>query len=106
MKAFHGDEKIKKKYVDRVKAHAKADEIVKGQYWKNGKGCAVGCTIHSADHAAYQTELGIPQWMARLEDRIFEGLPNARAMQLNQAVIFQNVLDQCLSSLLKAQKNL
>ena len=80
MKAYHNDSKIKTKYVNRVKAHAKADQLVKGQYWKDGKGCAVGCTVHSGDHKSYETELGIPQWMAKLEDRIFEGLPNKRAM--------------------------
>jgi hypothetical protein len=81
MEAYHGDEAIKAKYVSRVKAHAEADEIVKGQYWQEGKGCAVGCTIHSGNHAAYETELGMPRWMAKLEDTIFEGLPNARAMK-------------------------
>ncbi len=42
MKAFKGKKEIKKKYLDRVIAHRKADEIVKGAYWENGKGCAVG----------------------------------------------------------------
>jgi hypothetical protein len=81
MIAFHGDKKIKAKYVARVRAHAKADEITKGVYWESGKGCAVGCTIHSGNHAAYETELGIPRILARLEDSIFESLPNARAMK-------------------------
>ena len=79
MLAYHNDPKIKKKYLARVCAHAKADEIVKGRYWEEGKGCAVGCTIHSGDHAAYQTELGIPEWLAQLEDTLFEGLPNGHA---------------------------
>lgn len=76
MLSFHGDQNIKDKYIARVKAHAAADEIRKGVYWENGKGCAVGCTIHSREHAAYETELGIPEEIARLEDGIFEGLPN------------------------------
>ena len=38
--AFHNDQKIKDKYIARVKAHQEADEIIKGKYWKNGKGCA------------------------------------------------------------------
>lgn len=76
MIAFHGDKQIKEKYLQRVKAHEKADEIIKGIYWENGKGCAVGCTIHSANHQAYETELGIPEALARLEDGIFESLPN------------------------------
>ena len=77
--AFHGDAAIKKKYLARVRAHAKADQIIKGQYWENGKGCAVGCTVHSDNHGAYQDELGIPEWLARLEDTLFEGLPNGHA---------------------------
>lgn len=79
LKAFHSDRKIKAKYLRRVRAHQKADEIIKGVFWKNGRGCAVGCTIHSSEHKAYETELGIPEWLARVEDTIFEGLPLDRA---------------------------
>jgi hypothetical protein len=81
MQAFHNDKKIQDKYLGRVRAHAKADEIIKGQHWQDGKGCAVGCTIHSGNHLAYETELGIPQWLAKLEDRIFDGLPNEMAKE-------------------------
>ncbi len=77
--SFHGDKEIKKKYVDRLKAHAKADELIKGSYWENGKGCAVGCTIHSNKHNAYEVELGLPEWLAFLEDQLFEGLSNKHA---------------------------
>jgi hypothetical protein len=79
MQAFHNKSEIQKEYLDRVIAHSKADEIIKGKYWEDGKGCAVGCTVHSSSHRAYETELGIPMWLARMEDRIFEGLPSARA---------------------------
>jgi hypothetical protein len=75
MIAFHGDKKIKAKYLRRVRAHAAADEIIKGQYWEGGKGCAVGCTIHSSYHGYYESELGIPEALAHLEDTIFENLP-------------------------------
>jgi len=74
--AYHNDKKIRTKYLSRVKLHYKMDEIISGTYWENGKGCAVGCTIHGNEHARYETELGIPQTLARLEDRIFEGLAN------------------------------
>jgi hypothetical protein len=77
--AFHGDPAIKKKYLARVRAHVKADEIIHGKYWEDGKGCAVGCTIHSDKHDAYETELGIPAQLAHLEDAIFEGLSNGEA---------------------------
>lgn len=74
LRAFHNDPKIKRKYLSRVRAHRKADEIIKGQYWQDGKGCAVGCTVHSDEHSAYETELGIPEWLAILEDTLFEGV--------------------------------
>ena len=85
--AFHNDPKVKEKYLDRVRAHRAADEIIKGKYWKNGKGCAIGCTIHSDSHAAYEKELGIPRILARLEDGIFENLPNGKAMVWPEAFL-------------------
>ena len=63
----------------QLRAHAAADEIVKGRYWEGGKGCAVGCTIHSGYHDKYESRFGIPQMLAWLEDCIFEGLPNGKA---------------------------
>jgi hypothetical protein len=77
--AYHNDPAIKSTLILQLAAHAEADQIVKGQYWQNGKGCAVACTIHSDDHSLYETTLGIPQMIARLEDTIFEGLPNRTA---------------------------
>jgi hypothetical protein len=81
MLAFHGDPKIKEKYLARVQAHRAADEVIKGQYWKNGKGCAVGCTIHGSEHSRYETELGIPVAIACLEDSLFEDLPNSESIK-------------------------
>ena len=75
MIAFYGLDAVKEHVLARVRAHRAADEIIHGRYWYGGKGCAVGCTVHSANHAAYETELGIPLILARLEDGIFEGLP-------------------------------
>jgi hypothetical protein len=62
--AFHGDPAIKAFYLGRVRAHRKADEIRHGFYWQGGKGCAVGCTLHSNSHTAYEDELGIPRILA------------------------------------------
>src|SRR6266571_816570 len=76
MKAFYNDPKIQKKYIDRVRAHQKADEIIQGKYWENGKGCAVGCIVEKPvnAHQALEKELQIPQMLGHLADRIFEGL--------------------------------
>ena len=79
MKAFHADAKIKSKYLKRVEDHQKADEIIHGTYWQDGKGCAVGCTIEGDQHQRYETELGIPESIARLEDFLFEGMKNGEA---------------------------
>jgi hypothetical protein len=76
MLAYHSDPAIKAHYLARVEGHAAADEIIKGQYWEAGKGCAVGCTVHGGSHCDFERELGIPQMLAWLEDVIFEGLPN------------------------------
>ncbi len=81
MKAFLNDVKIHKKFIDRLQQHYKLDEIIKGQYWENGKGCAVGCTVHSSSHISYEIELGIPEWIAKLEDKLFEGMPNEKSKE-------------------------
>ena len=81
MRAFHNDPAVRQKYLDRVEAHRKADELVHGQYWTGGRGCAVGCTIHSSDHRQYEAELGIPVEIAHLEDSLFERMPRANAQE-------------------------
>jgi hypothetical protein len=65
----------------RIKGHYDADEIVKGIYWENGKGCAVGCSLHSGNHKKGETEFGVPEPIWWLVDSIFEGLPNAEAKE-------------------------
>ncbi|MGH6683741.1 MAG: hypothetical protein ACRECA_07425, partial [Pseudolabrys sp.] len=77
--AFRNTEIKKPAILRQLRAHAKADQLIKGQYWQDGKGCAVGCTVHCGDHSLYERKFGIPQMLAYLEDRIFEGLPNLKA---------------------------
>ena len=93
LKAFHGNAQLKKDMVAEILNHQKQDQIIKGTYGKeNGiwKGCAVGCSIHSlnikygksidtGNHNAYETELGIPESLARLEDYLFETMPDDKA---------------------------
>ena len=79
MRAYHNDPAIKTAILAQLQAHHDADDIVKGVYWQAGKGCAIGCAIHGSDHALYEQRFGIPEMLARLEDRIFEGLPNAES---------------------------
>ena len=79
LRAFHNKPSVKRTYLSRVRVHAKADQIIHGTYWENGKGCAVGCTIHGSEHSKYETELGIPRILAKLEDVLFERMANGHA---------------------------
>ena len=85
MKAFKDTPISKEFIISEIKEHIKADRLVQGSYWTDGKGCAVGCSIRSAkiklkleikegDHSQYEKLMGIPEWLAHLQDRIFEGL--------------------------------
>jgi hypothetical protein len=79
--AYHNDPAEKVAILAQLAAHRAADELVKGIYWQDGKGCAVGCTIHGNDHSEYERRWNIAKILARLEDRIFEGLPNGIAKE-------------------------
>ena len=79
-------------FVDLMEGHREADRIVQGTYWENGRGCAVGCGLHSvraltglalshSDHAALAAQVGVPEVLERLQDRIFEGLPRELARE-------------------------
>jgi hypothetical protein len=93
MKPFHNKPKLKKMLLIEIEKHQKADEIAQGSYGgENGPWCAVGCAIHSlnvklnktyptGDHSVYETELGIPRVIAKLEDTIFEGLAPKEAKE-------------------------
>lgn len=89
--AFKDDPAIKDKLLERIGEHERRDAIIKGTYGElNGhfRGCAVGCSLHDWDtkevinsnmHALYPERLGLPAWLAYLEDRIFESLPEKEA---------------------------
>ena len=80
MLAYNNDESLKQSILAEMAGHREADRLVQGHgYWEDGKGCAVGCLIKSGDHREYETRFGIPCALAFLEDRIFEGLPEAEA---------------------------
>lgn len=78
LRAYHGDPAIKAKYINRIRAHRAAEHLTQGIGWEDDgdiRGCAVGCTLDAYDHSRYPIELGLPEWLAYLEDAIFEGLP-------------------------------
>jgi hypothetical protein len=89
MLAYHNDPALKDKLLANLAAHAQADELIQGQYWEDGKGCAVACTLIDFDrkaakegsHERYEDIFGIPQVLAHLEDCLFEGLTNGKAKE-------------------------
>ena len=97
LQSYNNDQKLKESFLEEVIKHRKADMILQGTYGKeNGKwsGCAVACSLRSLaiirgdklkteynNHADYEKYLGVPEWLARLEDTIFEGLPREDAIK-------------------------
>jgi len=91
--AYLADPTIKAEIIAHLEAHRAADQIVKGVYWEDGRGCAVGCSLESwrqarglkqidhGRHAIYNDIFGPGgEMLASLEDAIFEGLPNGAAL--------------------------
>ncbi len=95
MLTYHNNKKIKSSIVAEMKKHQKNDQFIKGSYSKmNGKfkGCAVGCAIDSFNirlgkaykndsHKAFEEAIGVPEWLARLQDGVFENLPDGESSQ-------------------------
>lgn len=88
MRAFVNTEVSRDELIASLKAHRAADRIVQGVYWQGngeGRGCAVGCSIHAfrpgeeRSHELYETLFGVPQSVAQIQDVIFEGLPEDEA---------------------------
>lgn len=117
MLSFHNDPAIKEKYLARVRKHRELDNIIQGTGWENGKGCAVGCTLENYDHFQYPIELGLPEWLAYLEDRIFENLKkdkarkwpekflNAIPIGVDTEIVKHKIAIKRLDRLIKIQKN-
>lgn len=90
MKAFTNTTMTKEELLKELKWHQEQDNIIKGTYFEDGKGCAVGCSLESLgrkkkikidveDHSLYEEHFGIPEWLARVEDILFEGMSESRS---------------------------
>lgn len=90
MLSYHNDSKLKKDMVSEMKIHKKQDDFMKGAYVHQSgrfKGCAVGCAVQSLNvkrgltlphdnHAKLAEASGILEWLWRLQDTLFEQLPD------------------------------
>lgn len=81
MLTFQNPNYTKEALMAQLQAHYDADEIIQGKYWENGKGCAVGCAIHTKNHIEYELRYGVPRELAILQDVIFENLHNQNAKE-------------------------
>ncbi len=91
LRAFHNDASLKDFLLAELAKHREHDRIIRGTYWENGRGCAVGCTLEALrirscrpdiDHESHITlakELDIPLILVRFEDHLFERLPAAES---------------------------
>ena len=105
---------LKADFLAQIAEHEAADAFLKATYGHtNGqfRGCAIGCSLHSlnvlqgkadptectSNHERYPEELGLPIWLAHVEDTIFEMLPIAQAKtwprRLSEAVPVGAVVD-------------
>lgn len=46
IRAWHGEPGLKEAALKQLRGHRDRDEIVQGHYWKNGRGCDLGCLTH------------------------------------------------------------
>ena len=97
MLSYHNDENLKNLLVSEMIKHKEQDQFIKGVYSKiNGKfkGCSVGCTIDSinkilgktysnSSHESIEESVGIPTWLAKVQDVLFEGIPDEEGAQFS-----------------------
>ena len=82
--SFFGDQCLRDAVVERVREHQRLDQIAQQIYWDGSKGCAIGCVLHGDQHLAFEQQLGLPVFLAYIDEHIFERLPleEARAWPL------------------------
>lgn len=67
--AFYNKPSTKQLYLDRMRAHRLAGQIVQDKYWwdqSSFTGCAIGCLTHSSHLEALQSALNIPKALGKL----------------------------------------
>ena len=81
MQAYLNDPKLKAETVAAMEADIAAERLVSGGYWNGETGCFVGCVIRGESHSKFEIKIGVPRVLARIGDRIFEGLKRCNERQ-------------------------
>lgn len=80
----------KAKYLKLAKTHRDADRFIQGKWIDEGKdekgmhrGCFYGCLMQSDNDVLTSASqvLGLPEWIVRVSEKIFEGLPKEKAVE-------------------------
>lgn len=82
MLTFKNDPAVAESVRRQMQAHYDADEIIRGTYWQEGKGCFIGCLTHdnSLTNAELASDLiGWPTTLVCMAETIFEELSNSNA---------------------------
>lgn len=87
MLSYHNKQELKDKYVKQMIMHRKAGQLIKGKYWENGKGCAIGCLVYSDSHKQVEDEVGIPEWLVGLISFLFESIPNGDEVEFPEKTL-------------------
>ena len=95
LQAWHNDVSLKTKMLQKAKEHREADEYSKGTYGRYEEGefkaCSVGCSVrdldpernieHLGDHEYLAEQLGVPLFITKIQDTIFERLSEGESMK-------------------------
>ena len=95
--AWHSSAEMKARFVAAAIEHREADRYLKGTYAEGAgaafRACSVGCSLATvygemaagvrthSDHRFLSETLGVPEFVTRLQDLIFEGLPDGQAVK-------------------------
>lgn len=96
---YHNDPEVKARLLGELAEDEAADRFVRGTYG-NGegdqfRGCSVGCQTRrylrlvakaGSRHKAYELILGWPEWLALLEEYLFENVEPSRASRLSREI--------------------
>ena len=79
--AWYGEPALKEAAMAQLREHRRLDQITQGTYWREGRGCHLGCLTHLNEdaHAGAERLFNFPQPVSHFLERVFESLPKSDA---------------------------
>jgi hypothetical protein len=87
MLSFFNEPTLKAALLARIDDHAEADAFLQGTYWREGKGCFIGCAIHGDNPMKFEQQYGLSVFVARLGEYYFENADRDDAILMPRAII-------------------